>query len=171
MKPTVAAAAALLAALSLAAPSPAFNYPGVPQAPDMCGPGSFYTDATGALWGPSHNVYPPFPPFQGMLGVPNGGGPGGFGGPFGPGGPFARFAFPTHPFARSPRDYFMMECTPPDVYPGASTAVPGYDTRTTPVPPPPPDGEPVRPLPPPDRGGTGVPPVRPLPPPDGGGPP
>ncbi len=35
---------------------------------------------------------------------PGGAGPGG---PGGPGGPFGQPSFATHPFARSPRDYFM----------------------------------------------------------------
>lgn len=63
----------------------------LPQAPDL-----FNTNPYGG-------VLPGFPPFQGMLLGPNRGGPGGPGGPGG-GGPGV---FGAHPFARSPRDFFM----------------------------------------------------------------
>jgi len=63
----------------------------LPQAPDL-----FNTNPYGG-------VLPGFPPFQGMLLGPNRGGPGGFGNGNG-GGPGV---FGAHPFARSPRDFFM----------------------------------------------------------------
>jgi hypothetical protein len=83
-------------------------YPPIPQAPDMCGPGYFWTSTCGLTYGPSHCVRPPYPPFQGMVPGPppprcGPGGPGA-GGPYGPGG---SPTFPTHPYARSPRDFFM----------------------------------------------------------------
>lgn len=72
-------------------------------APDACGCGYYTTNVQGMTYGPNHYVYPPFPPFGGLLPVPaNGGRPAG---PPWVGGP----VFPTHPYARSPRDYFMME--------------------------------------------------------------
>jgi hypothetical protein len=72
-----------------------------PRAPDMCGPGSYAPNPFGGVYGPNYYVRPPYPPFQGMIlgpgGPGNGNGPGGFG---------------THPFARSPRDFFMIETDP-----------------------------------------------------------
>jgi hypothetical protein len=69
----------------------------------MCGPGYYAANCCGQVYGPGYCVYPPFPPFQGMVfGPQNRGGPGG------PGGPFGQPSFATHPFARSPRDYFMV---------------------------------------------------------------
>jgi hypothetical protein len=60
-------------------------------APDMCGPGFYSVNQCGAPYGPNYCVYPPFPPVGGMP----------------PTDLAARF--PTHPFARSPRDYFMLD--------------------------------------------------------------
>lgn len=55
----------------------------VPRAPDMLNPGYYVYNCQGYLYGPYHNVYPPFPPFQGMLpgpkGPPGGMGQGGMG--------------------------------------------------------------------------------------------
>jgi hypothetical protein len=121
------------AALASAQPPP-FGYP--PQAPDACGPGSYSTNACGGVYGPNYWLRPNFPPFNGMLppgfpGGPGGFGPGmgrgmgcgmspgmgcgmgpgmgsGMGGP-GSGGPQGIAAFPTHPYARGPRDYFMLD--------------------------------------------------------------
>jgi hypothetical protein len=80
-------------------------FPPIPQAPDMCNPGFYWTSICGVTYGPAHCPYPPFPPFQGMVPGP----PYCPGKPGGPGGPGARGApvFPTHPYARSPRDFFM----------------------------------------------------------------
>ena len=106
-----------------------FPYPGyriVPgpilSAPDMMGPG-FYTLCPNQVWyGPNYCVTPPFPPFQGVLPgkqgqqiqatLPSAFSPtyagyfrnyGGY-----PGQPAqTQSAFPTHPYARSPRDFFM----------------------------------------------------------------
>jgi hypothetical protein len=82
-----------------------------PQAPDMCGPGSYCTNSAGQTYGPNYNVTPPFAPFQGMLLGPKpplgaGGGPPGFGGGAG------SLGFPSHLYARSPRDYFMIDVDP-----------------------------------------------------------
>jgi hypothetical protein len=65
--------------------------PTLPQAPDMCGTGWYCANACGVVYGPNHYVYPPFPPYSGIA-------------PRVPTGP----SFPTHPFARSPRDFFMI---------------------------------------------------------------
>jgi hypothetical protein len=73
-------------------PAPVY-YSGYPTAPDMCGPYFYCTN--GCTWyGPSYNVYPPFPPVGGIM--PGGGqGAGQMCGQI------------YHPWARSPRDYFM----------------------------------------------------------------
>jgi hypothetical protein len=78
------------------------------QAPDACGPGFYRPNASGLWYGPNYWLQPGFGPFNGPAGPPQGfPGGGAFGQPDGmPGGiP----AFPTHPFARAPRDYFMLE--------------------------------------------------------------
>ena len=99
------------------------------QAPDMTGPGFYYVDACGIVWGPNHCVYPPFPPFQGCLPGQAGkciqAGQGGVP-PWSPAYPMpprppqapgfppganpgqqATGIYPTHPYIRGPRDYFM----------------------------------------------------------------
>jgi hypothetical protein len=92
---------AALFALGLAAPAnaqvcaPALRQP-LGIAPDACGPGFYAAGPYGMVYGPNYYLRPPWPPCQGGPG-----GPGGFGGPGGPA------AFPTHPFARGPRDFFM----------------------------------------------------------------
>lgn len=71
-------------------------FPRAPYAPDACGPGFYNVNWCGAQYGPNYWLYPPFPPFNGARptlqnnsqATPN---------------------FPTHPYARSPRDYFMLE--------------------------------------------------------------
>src|SRR5262249_60223854 len=77
----------------------------------------------GTVSGPTACARPCFPPFNGVLpgrgpgfgGYAGGGGPPGFSpqgyptpaaGPFGQG-PVPPPSYPTHPYARSPRDYFM----------------------------------------------------------------
>jgi hypothetical protein len=97
----------LAAVLGLALATPAARaqcyYP-IPTAPDMCGPGFYCNGICGMVYGPNYCPYPPFAPFQGM--VP---GPPPPKGPCGPGGgPLGSPVFPTHPYARSPRDYFMI---------------------------------------------------------------
>lgn len=88
-------------------------YPPIPQAPDMCNPGYYWTSICGLTYGPAHCPYPPFPPFQGMVPGPppccRPGARGTYGARGGayPGGPAAAPLFPTHPYARSPRDFFM----------------------------------------------------------------
>jgi hypothetical protein len=97
---------ALCAGLAQAAP-PCCGcyYPPIPHAPDMCNPGYYWTNNCGVTYGPAHCVYPPYRPFQGMVpGPPPPRGPGGQ--MAGPGG-MASPTFPTHPYARSPRDFFM----------------------------------------------------------------
>src|SRR5690349_15472096 len=99
MRMTLPWLGALVAAALLApgARAQCCHYP-IRQAPDTCGPGSYYTDNCGCTYGPNYSVYPPFRPFNGMVFGPNRCGPGG------PGGPGGSPAFPTHPFARGPRD-------------------------------------------------------------------
>ncbi len=77
----------------------------VPHAPDARGPGYYVfvpgCNTHGTLVGPNYCLYPPFAPFQGIL-PPMGPSGGAMQGP--PPGPAA---FPSHPFVRSPRDFFM----------------------------------------------------------------
>ncbi len=93
--------AALAAAAVFVSPASAIapNYP-CPEciryaapAPDACGPGWYNTNCCGAVYGPNYCVVPPFMPWNGALPTPQRGGP----------------AYPSHPYARSPRDYFMLE--------------------------------------------------------------
>jgi hypothetical protein len=75
---------------------------GGPTAPDACGPGFYTRGPCGAVYGPNYYLQPPVQPFNGFVppvchGAGQGGGP--------PGSP----VFPTHPYARSPRDYFMLD--------------------------------------------------------------
>jgi hypothetical protein len=100
MKATMSWLGALLCAGFLAHSAQA-NYPCYPPrlAPDTCGPGFYSVNAYGAVYGPNYWVYPGVQPWNGFH--PNCVRP-----KAGPAGPPV---FPTHPFARSPRDYFMMD--------------------------------------------------------------
>ena len=93
----------LSAALSTSAQAQCCYIP-PPKAPDMCQPPQYYpgTCNDGGVYG--WYVYPSFAPFNGMLPPPpwaQGGGGGGAGA-----------GFITHRFARSPRDYFMIDFGP-----------------------------------------------------------
>jgi hypothetical protein len=68
-------------------------------APDACGPGFYAAGPTGMVYGPNYYLVPPWSPYPFA--------PFGPGGPGGPGGMGGTAVFPTHPFARSPRDFFM----------------------------------------------------------------
>ena len=65
------------------------------RAPDMCGPGFCIPNCYGGYYYPSYNVTPPFPPFQGVLPIPAGAA--------------GHARFPSHPYVRSPRDFFMVD--------------------------------------------------------------
>lgn len=96
--------------------APATHAPLLP-APDACGPGYYCNGQCGCAYGPSYCLRPPFPPVNGVAPPPY------WGGQSGPGAACNRCArcfpwcpgehepliaaFPTHPYARSPRDYFM----------------------------------------------------------------
>ncbi len=128
-----------------------------PLAPDMRGPGWYGVNYCGCPYGPNYCVRPPFPPFQGMLLAPPQKGPGappstpgapGAQAPIGrhlpgPADVYVRQAqaayaaqaaqaagmpyFPRHLFARSPRDFFMVDTDPrtsPYSYGYASPALP-----------------------------------------------
>jgi hypothetical protein len=88
-------------------------------APDMCGPGWYYVNDYGTVLGPAYNVVPPWAPYNGYrpplkttgpatqaagYALPNGA-------PLGVApqqqGPPVQTYFPTHPYARGPRDFFM----------------------------------------------------------------
>src|SRR5262245_2075346 len=83
-------ALALMAAGSGMAQAGPYPY-GPRQAPDACGPGYCVTNAFGMIYGPNYWLTPPFPPFNGPTGMPCG---------------QPSPNFPTHPYARGPRDYF-----------------------------------------------------------------
>lgn len=70
-----------------------------PVGPDACGPGCYYYNCYGGVYGPNYCLVPACPPFNGMLPAPK------------PPqqGPQIGGQFPSHPYARSPRDYFMYE--------------------------------------------------------------
>jgi len=105
MKATSAWLGALLGAVLLTSSAQAqCCYLAPPRAPDMLNPGFYYANCYGQVYGPNYCVYPPFAPFQGMIWAPPTGpqGPGGGHGPLGA-------SFPTHPYARSPRDFFMID--------------------------------------------------------------
>jgi hypothetical protein len=112
MKATVAGLAALLA-LAVFAPASRAQYcrpfypccyAPIPRAPDASGQGSYCANGYGQMYGPNYNVYPPFQPFNGMVFPPCNGN--GYGNGYGNGG---SPLIPTHPFARGPRDYFMVD--------------------------------------------------------------
>lgn len=79
------------------------GYPGVvlPQAPDACGPGFNAYNIYGQPFGPNYCVTPPYPPFQGMIFQRMGGQDQGQRNMIS--------GFRSHPYARSPRDFFMYE--------------------------------------------------------------
>ena len=85
----------LVAGASLAQADP-YYYPYIRQAPDACGPGNYCTNYCGCPYGPNYWVRPPWEPFNGfrpnLLNQQNGNGA----------------VFAVHPFARSPRDFFMV---------------------------------------------------------------
>lgn len=107
MKPTLSFLASLVVAAAAATAAHADNpfFPSMPQAPDACGPGYYCTNRCGACYGPNYCLRPCFPPFNGLYPVvPRQ--------PCNQGLPVPQFmtaTFPTHPYARSPRDYFMAE--------------------------------------------------------------
>jgi hypothetical protein len=133
MKATIASLSALLVAglagslarAQFVYPSPpivSFPFPCYPQAPDMCGPGFYAVNCCGCPYGPNYCVRPPWEPFNGLrpcLPGPAAAAPG-VAPPLAGLPPLTslpqqpRFApkplvsFPTHPFARSPRDFFMV---------------------------------------------------------------
>src|SRR5262249_47696311 len=124
MKATIPWLAALFA-VGAAAPlaqaqyygcSPALQVP-LLQAPDACGPGFYCVNPCCTVYGPNYCLRPPFEPFNGILPgrQPYGYGPGAIPPPPTPygfaqqqaAGPQGIPSFATHPYARSPRDFFM----------------------------------------------------------------
>jgi hypothetical protein len=78
-------------------------YPGfVRQAPSTFGPGYVSTNQFGGVYGPNYWVRPPFEPFNGLRPELS---RASAGCPFPP----RMVGFPTHPYARSPRDFYMYE--------------------------------------------------------------
>ena len=100
MKATVSCLGALVVALAVSGSARAdhpyfFGCGNRPHAPDAFGGGFMCYNYCGAPYGPNFAVRPPWPPFQGMLPPPDPNGDGG--------------QFMTHPYARGPRDFFMMD--------------------------------------------------------------
>jgi hypothetical protein len=85
-------------------PGQCICYLPIPQAPDAQGPGYYAQNWCGAWYGPNHCVYPPYPPFNGMVPAPQGSANG-----MAQAGMYGQARFPSHPFARGPRDFFMYE--------------------------------------------------------------
>jgi hypothetical protein len=87
------------------------GYPPPPRiAPDACGPAIYWPCPDGTYLGPSYYLRPPFEPFQGFRPTMQRGPNGALVpvSPFGQGqGQGQSPVFPTHPYARSPRDFFM----------------------------------------------------------------
>ena len=103
MKATVSWLGALVVAAVTASFAHAQSYyPCLPQAPDACGPGYYNRHPCGMVYGPNYWMYPCCPPFNGLLPSlkPCPEKQPGYGQVPG---------FPTHPYARGPRDYFMLE--------------------------------------------------------------
>lgn len=75
----------------------------VPKAPDMTGQGFYYTNSYGITYGPNYCVTPPFPPFNGLIPIPC------FGQMNNKPSAYPGMSFPSHPFNRSPRDFFMID--------------------------------------------------------------
>lgn len=150
---------AVLAAVLSAPTANAQNFGPCPrQAPDCCGGPSYYApNWFGAYYGPNYNLYPGNAPYSGPVGFPsftmqgNGSG-GGFGGV----GVAPPLSFPTHPYARSPRDFFMVDDEPAR-YPVSSA----YGLASQPAPPPvvPQNLAPLTPPPPPVAAPVAPPPI------------
>jgi hypothetical protein len=103
MKPLILALGLVLGALVAVAPARAQYYcccPYVPQAPP---PVCWYQPNCYGVCGPYCSYYPSFPPFQGMVFPPT------YPGCNGNGNGNGMAGFPSHPWARSPRDFFMWE--------------------------------------------------------------
>jgi hypothetical protein len=99
MKMIVSCLAGLLVVLACTATARAQQpcYPGYaagPQFPGAYAPGFTGYNGYGAGFAPSYGPNPPFPPFNGML----------------PPAPWQQSnRFPSHPYVRGPRDYFMID--------------------------------------------------------------
>ncbi len=70
--------------------SPVFNTP-LAQAPNTYGPGFYVICPNGVVYGPNYCLRPPELPYAPPIATPTQAIP----------------AFPSHPYARSPRDFFM----------------------------------------------------------------
>jgi hypothetical protein len=83
----------------------------VPQAPDCCGPANYAPNWFGQYYGPNYNLYPGNGPYNGPVDSPrftvqpNGRFGVGAGGP----GVAPPLSFPTNPYMRGPRDFFMVD--------------------------------------------------------------
>ena len=115
----------------------------VPQAPDCCGPGYYAPNWFGLYYGPNYYLNPGYGPYSGPVDYPR------FtvqpNGKFGLGGAVAPpLSFPTNPYMRGPRDFFMVDEE------SSRAAVPsgyGYSVPVAPQPYLPPTAVPLTPTP------------------------
>lgn len=100
MKATAIWLGALLVALggvSAASANPYDYQAPVPRVgPDACGPGFYVAGPGGMVYGPNYYLWPAPAPFNGFRPALGGNGNG-------------AGRYPTHPYARSPRDFFMLD--------------------------------------------------------------
>lgn len=80
-------------------------YPAIPQAPDACRPGMYQPNCLGMVYGPNYAVYPSFPAWNGAVPTPAIPPPV----KAAPQPQIPSLTFPTHPYARGPRDFFMID--------------------------------------------------------------
>lgn len=88
--------------------NPNYPLPCPPRmAPDACGPGYYVVSPSGQPYGPNYWLRPAGLPFNGILPPPPWANQPGFQG---------GAMFGAHPYARSPRDYFMITDIEEDLY-------------------------------------------------------
>lgn len=115
-------------------PAPCY-YPPIPQAPDVCGGRGYYSvNCYGQPYGPNYCVHPPFAPYNGALPTPVAKSPLvppipvlAPPPPCPPCPPPPTPMFTPHAYARSPRDYFMVD--EPDYYYPTQLGGEGYGGR------------------------------------------
>jgi hypothetical protein len=102
MRATIAWLGGLLLLAATGSTAQAQHYSPFPRypAPDACGPGYYCNGYYGMAYGPNYNLRPPFPPYNGeRLPMPK----------KDCGGMVTPWGYATHPYARGPRDFFMMD--------------------------------------------------------------
>src|SRR5205814_509280 len=117
--------------------------PGIPLAPDCCGPGFYVSNQCGAVYGPNYWLMPGFLPFNGLFPPKGGpghqGGPGGMpgmpgGGPYGMGPGPGMAGPPGIPGAAVPGAPGYAPAPPGMPCPGAPGSPPMYGAQGQPMP-------------------------------------